>query len=183
MIAAGMDWQASPAGLRCGALALSFQRFARPASGEVGAAPSSLGALAPMPAGTPGRFLLPVADEEAFWIGLSADEGRGFAVELSALPRGSSAGAATPGPVERVPPVRRIAGLRRPDGRYAVFARAGAAGIAALRIRAWPAAEDPREAPAAEIALVDHAGFAERARVSPPGRLDPDAGYRGYRLP
>ena len=52
-----------------------------------------------------------------------------------------------------------------------------------LRIRAWPVSQDPGTAVVAEIELLDHAGFAARTLVPAPGRLDPDAAYKGHRLP
>ena len=61
-------WTADRAGLHCNGLLLSFQRYACPADGIVLELPTSLGAL-PVGAGAEG-FLLPLAEAEAFWIGV-----------------------------------------------------------------------------------------------------------------
>jgi hypothetical protein len=61
-------WTNSTEGLRLGKAIVSFQRFPLPLSATVEHAPPSYGALPVAPA--PSGFLLPLAQGEAFWIGI-----------------------------------------------------------------------------------------------------------------
>jgi hypothetical protein len=184
-----------PAGVR-----LSFQRFQSPADGIVTGTPTSLGAL-PLARDHAGRLLLPVADDEAFWIGLSHTQPAGRAElalavlradgrELDAL-SGTTWAASRP-EVISVPESRCISGIRRRDGRSAVFARSAVSaegpGCAALTFYITAAAPAPKTARGKDhagtvIELVDYDAFRTRTGVEPPGPLDPAAGYQGWRLP
>ncbi len=66
-----LPWRVEPEGLSLGALLrISFQRCARPSEGVHYRSPSSLGAL-PLFACGFNEFLLPIAEDEAVWFGLS----------------------------------------------------------------------------------------------------------------
>jgi hypothetical protein len=66
-----LPWRVQPAGLSLGTLLrVSFQRCAQATDGIHYQSPSSLGAL-PVFARGFNEFLLPVADDEAVWLGLS----------------------------------------------------------------------------------------------------------------
>ena len=99
-----------------------------------------------------------------------------------------------------VPPVREIDGIRRTGESLWVFARAPAAvsapkcqalGFVALSGRRAPndisdflSQRAPRQIGAtATVRLVDYVEFQDRAHLAPPSPLDPDIGYKGWRLP
>jgi hypothetical protein len=174
----------------------------------VASAPSSLGAL-PIGRAQNGELLVPLADDEAFWIGLTRCDP---SIEVSLALRvdidghrgvdaftGETWNAREPFAV-LVPPVREIDGIRRTDDSRWVFARASGAvsapkcralGFAALSGR--PAPNDisdflGQRAPnqigaAATVRLVDRAEFQHRTHLAPPSPLDPNMGYKGWRLP
>ncbi|MEP6587183.1 MAG: hypothetical protein ABJA84_00300 [Polaromonas sp.] len=181
---------------------LSFQRFARPEAGVVDRAPASLGAL-PVGLGAAHELILPLADDECFWIGLSVTSATrpialAVAVELRSRKildaiSGTNWDAGRPTWVI-VPDTPRIDGIRRPDGRFEVLAREtrdAADGLCVrIRLRIVAAGGDDKSAaaPDAEICevplrLVDYATFAAETGTAPPAPLDPDAGYKGWRLP
>lgn len=179
------DWieEAGSFGLRLATLAVSFQRFRRPKSGKVRDTPSSLGAL---PVATVGltHFLLPLADDEAFWIGLSADEGGVFSVSVDVRSSDGQVKPASPDPV-RIPPDVYLAGLPRAKG-YEVFSRGSTkakANMTVLNITARIPVGSTDFTRIALVELVDYATFTERTGRAAPEGLDPDAGYKGYRLP
>jgi hypothetical protein len=170
-------------GLHLATLAVSFQRFRRHNSGKVTEAPSSLGAL-PVAAVGNGHFLLPLADDEAFWIGLSADEGGTFSVSIDVQSRDGQVKLVTPVPVH-IPPDCWLAGLPRDRG-YDVFSRGNDKAKTAIAILSMTARMTVGSADVmriAEVELVDYATFTERTDRAAPEGLDPDAGYKGYRLP
>jgi hypothetical protein len=166
-------------------LRLSFQRFPLPGSGMIDEAPASLGAL-PVCRAADGSLLLPLADGEAFWIGLSTDP-PGMEAEVSVSALLSDGTAVEEGPIP-VAPIARLAGMRRADGRYGAFARAATAahpGCVSLAFRCrFRRGAGRRGARAAELTLllVDGQTFAAAAGRAPPP-LDPAAGYGGWRLP
>jgi hypothetical protein len=174
-------------GLQLGPLSISFQRFQRPPDGIVLQIPPSLGAL---PAGQDGggEWLLPVADGEAFWIGVNAERATELAVKadrqkgeaLDAL--SGRPWAAQTAQTVAVEQFVVIAGLRHRDALWA-FART-AADPTAPTCRAISFFE--RDASLSQLAivrLVDYADFAERTGLAPPAPIDANAGYKGYRLP
>jgi hypothetical protein len=174
-------------------LALSFQRYARPESGVIERAPSSLGAL-PVGLTRDGELVLPLAPRECFWIGIDADVRHPLWLAL-ALEREDGApidvlsgsvwneGAARYVPV---PGVTVIDGIRRADGAFDPLVRDDGArsGSQSCRLRIWLRRAPQDEAfTAAILHLVDYATFAASTGAAPPDPLDPDAGYKGWRLP
>lgn len=181
---------------------LSFQRFAWPADGVVEHAPSSLGAL-PVGIGAARELLLPLAQEECFWIGLGANQGAprialAVAVELrngkvlDAI-SGESWDADKPS-TAAVEETRRIEGIRRRDGRIGVFARETRRhanfNCICLRFQADASVgahvivgTRNSETHVVLLRLVDYGTFAAETGQTPPEPLDPDAGYKGWLLP
>ena len=162
------QWEASVAGMHFGALLISFQRFALPPTCVVEDVPSSLGAL-PV-AWTPDCFLLPVADDEAFWIGVifPAATDMGALVLESFSSDGERTLRAT------VEPARNaiLAGIVRPDGKIKTFCRRS---VAELRGRI-----DHRSA---RICLTDYESYSLRTGKPAPMPLDPASGFGGWHLP
>lgn len=174
-------------GIRVGLfLRVSFQRFAPPSGGVVDDVPRSLGAL-PVGAAGDGTLLLPVGEGEAFWIGLST-EAPGTRAEVAV------AATLADGSVRAEPPVRvvgasRIPGMARADGRHDVFSRTATASSAGCRVLALRCrigrrgGRVPARPAAVTVRLVDAASFAAETGCAPPGPLDPEAAYGGWRLP
>jgi hypothetical protein len=182
----GIDgWSTSWALPVSSGLALTFQRFPRPASGVVAQIPSSLGAL-PVGVNPKGKYLLPVADDEAFWIGLGESNAGTTVAILIELADGRLVDAISGEPwsvakphTVTVPEQRWIEGIPRPDGQLNVFSRARTPmGMACRALRFFIGS-----APAAQLDLVDYATFTRRTGLPAPHPLDPDAGYKGWRLP
>jgi hypothetical protein len=163
-----IEWTGGPEGLRLGALLVSFQRFARPVGDVVGRAPSSLGALPVAPG--PSGFLLPLADDEAFWIGVivPADPNPGALVLEVVFENGRTA------PVTRLekPGTVFIAGIGRSDGRFEAFCRPCIAGL-------YVSLGDHRT----RVCLTEPTTYAEMSGCPRPEPLDPSAAYGGWRLP
>jgi hypothetical protein len=176
------------AGLRLGPLTVSFQRFQRPAGGSLREAPPSLGAL-PVGEGKGGKWLLPVADDEAFWIGLNAE--REVELALKVERQGGDALDALSGRTwnARAPQTIAlasfaiIAGIRRDDGALWVFARAPSRDAAPACSAIGFFARNRRLRKLAGVQVVDYARFARLTGRAPPVAIDPNAGYRGFRLP
>jgi hypothetical protein len=165
----GLWWLPVAPGVR-----LSFQRYVLPPSGNVVGTPASLGAL-PVAQDDGGPWLLPLASSEAFWIGLGAAPGA--APGTLALRARAADGHFVGTAAIAITATSRLSGL--PDGKGSVlaFARGGGPhGLAELRLQA------PGQAPL-RLRLVDPATFAARTGLPPPAPLDPEAGYRGWRLP
>lgn len=138
-------------------LHLSFQRYAAPPGGHAPErVPASLGLL---PVGeADGELLLPLAEGEAFWIGLEA----AWPVRLVLAVDGG-----------RLALERLVAGADRIAGVEGLaFSRAG---VGSLRL-----ATDEAEA---TLRLVDYGEFTARTGRAAPAPLDPRAGYGGWRLP
>jgi hypothetical protein len=166
-------------------LVLTFQRFRRPASGVIAQIPSSLGAL-PVGVNPKGKFLLPVADDEAFWIGLGESSARAELAVAIEPAEGRLLDAISGGPwnpakphTVTVPARRWIDGVPRSEGQLNVFTRAPTIGGKTCRALRFVAGSGP----AVRIELVDYAAFTLRTGLSPPEPLDPDTGYKGWRLP
>ncbi len=162
------QWEASVAGIHFGSLLISFQRFALPRTGMVESAPPSLGAL-PV-ALTSACFLLPVADDEAFWIGVifPAATDIGTLVLESISPNGERTLAATLKPS----PHAIIAGIVQPNGKIKTFCRQSVA-----EFRVWIDHRSTR------VCLTDYESYSLRTAESGPVPLDPSSGYGGWRLP
>jgi hypothetical protein len=175
-------------GLRLGPLSVSFQRFEAPAGGSIQQAPSSLGAL-PVGENDRGEWLLPVADGEAFWIGVNAEPAAELALRvdtqrdgaLDAL-SGKEWDVAAP-QVMRVTAFVVIAGIHRGDGLLWAFARRPKSDAAlASRAVSFVVRNDHHQG-LIEVRLIDYPGFAAQTGRPPPAPLDPDAGYKGVLLP
>lgn len=175
-------------------LALSFQRYPCPGSGVLQQLPRSWGALPVAASGARG-LLVPVAEGEAVWVGLSAPPGAP-ACELRVLahlrPGGptdavsGAAGADAAGDlaVLRVPPRRHLEGVARRAGGWWSLARVPpgpeAPGCSSLVLWPRPAGRSPE--PPWTVQLVDPAAFTELTGAEVPP-LAPDAPYGGWRLP
>jgi hypothetical protein len=169
---------------------LSFQRFERPTGDVFDCAPSSLGAL-PVGLSESQGLLLPLAADECFWIGLGLRAPRfptieiGLAAEFASgdvvdAISGMAWGAQRPA-VVMVPVALRIEGIRRTDGRFKPFMReSSSVGSSCVCLRILVAGSVWREV---LLRLVDYPFFVTETGLPPPGSLDRDAGYRGYRLP
>lgn len=160
-------WTAGPHGLRLGRTLVSFQRYPRPPDGIIAQAPSSLGAL-PVAWGG-GAFCLPLGEQEAFWLGLlweGADAPPGFSIVAMHADGGEAAVSGAEGCAGRV-----LLGPARPDGRFDALCPPRCARLS-LRF-ATPAA----------VRVTTPARYAALTGQLPPDALDPDAGYKGWRLP
>jgi hypothetical protein len=185
-------------------LTLSFQRFVRPPHGLVESAPASLGAL-PVAIGPAGSLLLPVAEGEAFWVGLGLT-GRSLVLQLALAVEVTGGGRfdaisgapwdpAHPSTVE-VPGRQRIEGVPRSDGHLRVFEH-GAFGADLLscdllrfRVRPAPGTIPPHARRSGQplwesvvVEVLDYETFDRRTGLAPPEPIDPNAGYAGWRLP
>lgn len=162
------EWQGSIAGLRYGLLLVSFQRFVRPQANVIDSAPASLGCL-PV-AGTPTGFVLPVADEEAFWVGVELPAATSLnPFILDALRVNGQWISVTK--FDR-PQTSVIPGMSRADEKYDAFSRR-------LLVEFRACVGDQ----CASIHLASPESFSSRTGQLAPGPLDPSAGYQGWRLP
>ena len=164
----GRPWAASIAGLRIDRLCVSFQRFEYVPGHQGVRAPPSLGVL-PV-ATTPGGFAVPVADGEAFWIGVDGTELRHpESITVDAI--------CTDGRKVRVADFMLasfavIPGIVGTHESFEVFRREW---LAQLYIRARNAT--------AHVIPMDPAAYAACTGQAPPPPIDRSAGYRGWRLP
>jgi hypothetical protein len=174
-------------------LALSFQRYALPESGVVERAPASLGAL-PVGLSPDGRLLLPLARRECFWIGLSVEAVQPVAIAVAAERddgvmldvRTGGAWNASSTVFADLADTLRIEGLRRPDAAFEPLLRDDGEGRGprCRRLHFWIRSGSMRpSAPAAVLELVDYPTFTALTGLPAPDALDPDAGYKGWRLP
>jgi hypothetical protein len=161
------SWTAGPNGISLREIVVSFQRYLRPNGDVIAATPPSLGAL-PF-ARVHSRFLVPLAVNEAFWIGvvpaaavvnkniaLCVDRPGLGPLQLSMRLQGQVAVAA---------------GFMREDGKFDAFCRGTFGGMLAT------VGEQ-----SASVSIIDPKLFAARTGVSP-GPVDPGAAYGGWRLP
>jgi hypothetical protein len=161
-------WQSDRGGLFIDNAVVSFQRYPCPSDKIVGDAPSSYGALPVAPEGD--HHLLPLPDQEAFWVGiiLPKDWDRGT---LSFVAMHADGGVLVSEQFIR-PGMFVIPGIKRPDGQFDVFCResvselllAGAGGITRIVV------SDPRT-------------FATRTGQAPPEPFDPNSAFGGWMLP
>ena len=177
---------------------MSFQRFARPENGVVAQVPTSLGAL-PVGLGAAKDLMIPVADGEAFWIGLSVADPSAqielaVAVELS---DGTILDAISGATWEKarcrtviVPDVQRLVGIRHYADGFDVFTRTSTSDGLPPCAHLWfhVAVASSNDAQVGEplrvaLRLVDYATFQAETGLAAPATLDPDAAYKGWRLP
>lgn len=180
------DWKLDELGfgVKFGSLAVSFQRFDVPRSGLLPARPTSFGAL-PVGQVEDSQFLLPLADDEAFWIGISSRNGAECSVRVSATLK-SDAEADLSGGWKPVPPSLQIMGVLTNDHRLTALSRTGygrVAGIGSIIIFVSVKSTDETEKGAIEIQTVDYPTFARLTGRRPPAELDPEASYKGHLLP
>jgi hypothetical protein len=183
---------------------LSFQRFAWPEAGIVKCAPASLGAL-PVGLSAAQELLLPLAENECFWIGLSAAPAtRPIALAVTVELRSGRVIDAISGTAwdadratsVKVPGTPRIEGIRRADGRFDALVRENATRteprctrvcfrLAAAKRGGGGTAVIMRHSESRDVLLrlVSYATFAKATGRAPPDTLNPDAGYKGWRLP
>jgi hypothetical protein len=172
-------------------LHVSFQRYARPPGDVVARAPSSLGAL-PLGVALSGALVLPVAPDEAFWIGLemtraAASAEIGLRFESPSQPAVDALSGA-PWNEERpawmaVPPGTSIDGIALATGGFRCFTRTrndaedDATGMLGVVVRAEGGRRTTR------IALLAYAGFESATGHPRPATLDRSSQYGGWRLP
>ena len=172
---------------------LSFQRFVWPPSGVVLTAPRSLGAL-PVACPDERDACVPVADGDALWIGLRiAESSRPVVLAIAAersdgstidVLSGAMVGSAELSS-DTVPPRQRIDGIARSDGGFDVIGRASAqSGVTCTRLTIRTRSQRAQAfGPVTRVDLVDYATFERISGRKPPPPIDPNAGYKGYRLP
>jgi hypothetical protein len=184
-------------------LAISFQRFQCPETGRLARAPESLGAL-PIGYSAERALLLPLAANECFWIGLRAEDATpeiALAVAVT-LRNGLVLDLLSGEPWQpNAPTARSLSGTPRLEGIQGpescrVLARDTSRpddDVARIRFlagavdrrREWNRSREERQQwdREVEIELVDYARFSSECGAAPPAPLDPDAGYKGWRLP
>jgi hypothetical protein len=184
-------WRVVTEGLALGTLRLTFQRYALPATRTLAAAPRSAGALPVGAAGSTGgqSFVLPLAENEGFWIGGYVEGAGNFFLALGwtsgSVTRDVGSGkpwSDAPPPFIALPPDRVFPGVTLPGGGYRAFAREAAAGDrTALRIVARAGSDEAQSE--AVLAVADYPDFVALTGLRRPAPLDLKARYRGQRLP
>jgi hypothetical protein len=147
--AARRAWVIKLGHLRLGPfLCVSFQRYPRPATEVLHAPPASWGAL-PVALAVDGELIVPLADDEAVWLGLSTVRPEvvvafRVAAVQETLIDGVTGNAWSTELQERppnylqVPPVRSVDGVRRLDGLLPFVRRSRFGGYSALYLAAIP---------------------------------------------
>ena len=171
---------------------LSFQRYLRP-PGSVGRPlPPSLGAL-PLGLSVSGALLVPLACDEACWIGLelappvwqlrlamALERGEGEWLDAFS---GRSWNAHSAAEIT-LPGTPLIAGQLLADGRTAAFARPHGDAASRLHLRLFCAADALQaDVFALSIGMVCYPAFSAECGLPAPSRIDAAAGYKGWRLP
>lgn len=189
--------QARPGRLELGrGLLLTFQRFFYPSGGRVDQPPASLGAL-PVGRNALGAWLLPLADDECFWIGMA--ENRELAPAMLAV-RAELADAALVDAVTgqpwdarhagelALPGTAWLAGMRQPGSEplWTVFSNSSLVPVAqrcislTFRLRA---PGDQSAGMATRLEMVNYQRFFSETGIRPPAPMEADAAYKGWRLP
>jgi len=189
--------EARPGRLELGrGLLLTFQRFFYPSGGSVDQPPASLGAL-PVGRNALGAWLLPLADDECFWIGMA--DNRELAPAMLAV-RAELGDAALVDAITgqlwdarhagelRLPGTAWLAGLRQPGSEpsWTVFSNSSLVPAAqrcislTFRLRA---PGDQGAGIVTRLELVNYARFFSETGIRPPAPMDADAAYKGWRLP
>jgi hypothetical protein len=183
-----MERRLTEQGLQLGSLTVSFQRFQRPADGIIQEAPPSLGAL-PVGEGSGRELLLPVADDEAFWLGVNTDREVALAVNVERQGGGMLDAVSGRTWSTRTPQTivlssfAIIAGIRRDDGTVWAFARDSDGDTAPACCAIGFFARRQRLRTLGSVRLVTYAIFTTRTGRAPPAAIDPSAGFKGFRLP
>jgi hypothetical protein len=192
-----LQWRIEPEGLALGTLLrISFQRCVRPSDGVHYRSPSSLGAL-PLFACGFSEFLLPIAEDEAVWLGLSTPNAQA-PVQLLVKAKTDSQGmlnAYSGRPWQEDNASHRsflgistIDGIYRDDQTVWAFQRCAptpespACERLSLQARQHPPRQGEQVSQEAMVRFVDYAVFEGAAGYVPPP-LDRDAGYGGWLLP
>lgn len=168
MVGDSRNWQSGRGGLFIDNALASFQRYLCPSNKVVGEAPPSHGALPIAPAGD--HFVLPLPDQEAFWVGILLPKDWDHReLHFSAMHvdgrRLVSERFTRPG-------MFVVTGIKRPDGQSEVFC---AESVSELFLTC-----------AGEIARVvvcDPRTFVARTGQAPPETFDPNATFGGWMLP
>ena len=177
-------------------VSLTFQRFFYPSVGSVDQPPASLGAL-PVGCNALGAWLLPLADDECFWIGMSENRELAPAMLAVRAELGDAAllDAVTGQPWDArhagelaLPGTAWLAGLRQPGSGslWTVFSNSSLVPAAqrcislTFRLRARG---DHGAGMATRLELVNYARFFSETGIRPPAPMEADAAYKGWRLP
>jgi hypothetical protein len=189
-------WRIEPDGLHLGGLLrVSFQRCLRPAHGIHRAPPRSLGAL-PIGRNAEGELLVPMALNEAIWLGVStlgdsayllvgaATEKHGLVNVRSGRPLAEDGAShfSVSGP-------SAIQGIFRDSTTWWAFQRAPAEKAAVCHwLFLGPSSAPPSGRNAAPffqdgIHLVDYDDFSRATGLEAPKPIDPADGYGGWLLP
>jgi len=161
-------WQSGRGGLFTDDAVVSFQRYLCPSDKVVADAPSSHGALPVAPAGN--HYLLPLPDQEAFWVGivLPKDWDRG---KLQFVAMHADGRVLVSEQFTR-PGMFVVPGIKRSDGQFDVF-----------RLESVSELLLTRAGRIARIVICDPRAFVVRTGQAPPETFDPNAVFGGWRLP
>lgn len=190
------SWRLAEAGIvlrEC--VQVSFQRCESPADGVHRASPRSLGLLRAR-ADASGNLLLPMAAGESVWLGLSLMPGqRHGALRAAVLLAGGhvlNVVSGRPWDVDSrsactVSTWAVIDGIRRDAETVWALQRVSPQHDAPLcrELRLSGGADELSPAAAWDVAIhaVDYATYSNRCDCPAPDELDPDAGYKGHRMP
>jgi hypothetical protein len=171
---------------------VSFQRYARPPDNVIGQAPSSLGAL-PVALCASGELALPVAPDEAFWIGcemMQPGTHAQLAIRFESPTEGAVDALSGARWTERharwidVPAHSSVDGIALPTGGLRPFARTRVAHEDdSIALLALAARADAADSEWIRIILVDYGKYETMTGRARPAPLDRDAQYQGWLLP
>jgi len=158
-------WQAGHTGLHLDGLRISFQRFALGADQRLHRAPASLGALPVAKADD--VFLIPLAEDEGFWLGLESEHTNPIALEIRDHD-GSWVTVAS----RDLTAFSLVQGLTLPDGSVRPFSLHWPTRLR-IRVGSHVAHVDP----------CDRVSYTSRTGEPAPPPLDPSSAFGGWRLP
>jgi hypothetical protein len=161
-------WQSGRGGLFIDDAVISFQRYQCPSDKFVLEAPSSHGALPIAPEGD--HYLLPLPDQEAFWVGiiLPKDWNR-RKLHFAAM---HADGSVLVSEHFTRPGMFVVTGIKRSDGQFDVF-----------RLESVSELLLTSAGGIARVVVCDPRTFVVRTGQPPPETFDPDAAFGGWRLP
>jgi len=180
-------------------LLVSFQRYQCPPDGIITKAPSSLGVL-PLGFDDHRNVLLPLGDDEAFWIGFSIPiPVQGFWLAVKALTSNGEERDAIGGgfwqedqpQAVRLPGTHRLDGLLRGDGCFDSYFRYTSINrryfLKELHAKLYDSKKQSsfNRMPLDSLCLrlVGYASFTRLTGHPPPDPIDPTTGYGGWYLP